>query len=514
MIDITRIKELERRLGRESDPDLEPFRDQLEAATSETVGAQTEAYRAKLIEVLGGEGPHARRSKRSLQSRSPSTALGLLAAEAAPLVRQAIAARRELDGTLRIGPAAADLGATAASVAGRAHRRAAADRLARSRIRRGGTPRVRRRIPARERGRRGAGRQPRRREGHRRGPRRRCANAVSVLALLRAEFRPTGIQLGLGFSLDAVGGIVGVHRTATSTRSAAGSVDGSATEALFGGSTSASGIRSTLDALSAMFPAAADHVVVGPTFRIGWLNAGGTSLVTARHRGHPAAAGGERAAARARRARGARTGHPARAPARRHAGRGRRAGQADHDRRGARRLAGAGGLPNRRDGRGLPGVGRPAGVGADRRRVLPRFRPCSCADPAAEAHLALPLVAAARAAPQRGGIRGGRRPARCSSADRSLPATTSASPRSAAPSTATPSSSCPALRRDRVGGRVAIEALGAGPAERRMPRHDHRTGPAHAHTHRDRQDPLDRRRRHRAVHALGRAAAPTSRPPM
>src|SRR5690606_8351984 len=36
-------------------------------------------------------------------------------------------------------------------------------------------------------------------------------SALALLGTFRADFRPNGIQLGLGFSLDAVGGIVGIN---------------------------------------------------------------------------------------------------------------------------------------------------------------------------------------------------------------------------------------------------------------------------------------------------------------
>lgn len=106
------------------------------------------------------------------------------------------------------------------------------------------------------------------------------ADPVSVLALLRADFLPAGIQLGLGFSLDAVGGLFGLNRTAHVDQIRDGLNDGSAMEALFGGTTaSTAAIKQTLEALERMFPRADGKVVVGPTMRLGWLKVAGTPLL-------------------------------------------------------------------------------------------------------------------------------------------------------------------------------------------------------------------------------------------
>lgn len=103
-------------------------------------------------------------------------------------------------------------------------------------------------------------------------------DGLAVLALLRAEFRPTGIQLGLGFSLDAVGGIVGVNRSVDGEAMRDRIADGSALDALFGGGGGPGRIRSTLDALGDVFPPRSGSHVVGPTLRLGWLTVMGGSL--------------------------------------------------------------------------------------------------------------------------------------------------------------------------------------------------------------------------------------------
>lgn len=105
-----------------------------------------------------------------------------------------------------------------------------------------------------------------------------ASESLSVFALLRAEFRPTGVQLGLGFSLDAVGGLVGVNRTADAERMRARIVDGSAIDALFGGGTAPDQARGTLAALADVFPARGGTHVVGPALRLGWMTVAGGSL--------------------------------------------------------------------------------------------------------------------------------------------------------------------------------------------------------------------------------------------
>src|SRR5690606_24836005 len=103
-------------------------------------------------------------------------------------------------------------------------------------------------------------------------------DTLSVLALLRAEFRPTGVQLGLGFSLDAIGGIVGVNRTVDAGRMRTRIADGSALDALFGGGGGVAEARRAMAALADVFPPLSGSHVVGPTLRLGWLTVMGGSL--------------------------------------------------------------------------------------------------------------------------------------------------------------------------------------------------------------------------------------------
>lgn len=105
---------------------------------------------------------------------------------------------------------------------------------------------------------------------------------LALVGLLRAEFRPTGLQLGLGFSLDAVGGVVGIGRVVDVDALRAGLGDGSALDVLFGGTASTpAGMHRVLAGLATMFPARPGAMVLGPMLRLGWLTAGSWTLVRA-----------------------------------------------------------------------------------------------------------------------------------------------------------------------------------------------------------------------------------------
>ena len=61
---------------------------------------------------------------------------------------------------------------------------------------------------------------------------RRVGDEPSFLAVLAAGFTP-GIQLGFGFQISRVGGVIGINRTIDQPALAAKLRDGSAGEALF-----------------------------------------------------------------------------------------------------------------------------------------------------------------------------------------------------------------------------------------------------------------------------------------
>ena len=116
MADTTRLQELERRLALAADQQLDDLRAQIAAAGQEQVRAAVEAYRAKLVELLGGADAARARLTQVTAGPIQEMGLGFLADAAQPFVEQALEARRELEAALRVGPVTLDLGAVAASV--------------------------------------------------------------------------------------------------------------------------------------------------------------------------------------------------------------------------------------------------------------------------------------------------------------------------------------------------------------------------------------------------------------
>ncbi|MFI0366926.1 DUF6603 domain-containing protein [Actinomadura sp. 1N219] len=92
---------------------------------------------------------------------------------------------------------------------------------------------------------------------------------MSFLLLLNASFPPPGIQIGLGFAVDAVGGIVGIGHRADADALRRMVADGHADRVLFPDDP-ARRAAEILDALGAAFPEARGRFVVGPMLRITW----------------------------------------------------------------------------------------------------------------------------------------------------------------------------------------------------------------------------------------------------
>jgi hypothetical protein len=100
----------------------------------------------------------------------------------------------------------------------------------------------------------------------------------SVVALLGVRLVP-GVQIGFGFQLTGVGGIVGVHRRVDSDELAARLRTGAAADALFPSDAGGRAIE-ILRALAAFFPAQEGSFVVGPTFQLAWIKVEGADLFT------------------------------------------------------------------------------------------------------------------------------------------------------------------------------------------------------------------------------------------
>ena len=92
---------------------------------------------------------------------------------------------------------------------------------------------------------------------------------TSFLVLLSAQFPPPGIQLGLGFALDAVGGLVGVNRRADITALQQLVCDGNADHVLFP-DRAVERAQEIIGSLGSAFPVAPGRVLVGPMVRITW----------------------------------------------------------------------------------------------------------------------------------------------------------------------------------------------------------------------------------------------------
>lgn len=92
---------------------------------------------------------------------------------------------------------------------------------------------------------------------------------LSLLIVVGATFPPPGIQIGFGFSVSGLGGIVGVNRRIDRDATLRAIADGSAGDLLFPADpVGAAG--TIIAALPPMFPPARGSVVAGPMFQISW----------------------------------------------------------------------------------------------------------------------------------------------------------------------------------------------------------------------------------------------------
>jgi hypothetical protein len=89
----------------------------------------------------------------------------------------------------------------------------------------------------------------------------------ALLILITAEFTP--IQLGFGFTLNGVGGLLGANRTASVDALKAGVRTGALSSVLFPQDVVANITRIVSD-LQAIFPIAQDHFLIGPMAKLGW----------------------------------------------------------------------------------------------------------------------------------------------------------------------------------------------------------------------------------------------------
>jgi hypothetical protein len=104
-------------------------------------------------------------------------------------------------------------------------------------------------------------------------------NAIaSFLAVLGVRFVP-GIQVGFGFALSSVGGLIGVNRTTSIDALASRIRSGTAGDVLFPRNPVADAGR-LLPAMDEIFPPRAGNHLVGPTFELSWLDVDGEPFVS------------------------------------------------------------------------------------------------------------------------------------------------------------------------------------------------------------------------------------------
>ncbi|MFD6275784.1 DUF6603 domain-containing protein [Streptomyces sp. NPDC060209] len=92
---------------------------------------------------------------------------------------------------------------------------------------------------------------------------------ASFIVLLGATFPEPGIQIGLGFALSGVGGVVGVNRGVDRDALISGIADGTVNDLLFPPDPVEAALR-VIPRLPGLFPVMPGRLVVGPMFRISW----------------------------------------------------------------------------------------------------------------------------------------------------------------------------------------------------------------------------------------------------
>jgi hypothetical protein len=92
---------------------------------------------------------------------------------------------------------------------------------------------------------------------------------LSFLMLLSAGVPPPGIQLGFGFALDGVGGLIGVNHRVDEERLRGLVADGNADQVMFPDNALARA-GEILRSLDQSFPVAPGHHVVGPMLQLNW----------------------------------------------------------------------------------------------------------------------------------------------------------------------------------------------------------------------------------------------------
>lgn len=105
----------------------------------------------------------------------------------------------------------------------------------------------------------------------------RPGGTLSLVMLLGARFTP-GIQLGFGFQISGMGGLIGANQRADTDAMRARLSSGTATDALFADDPTVNA-PAILETLSSIFVAAPGLFVVGPTMQLTWLKIGAVDFL-------------------------------------------------------------------------------------------------------------------------------------------------------------------------------------------------------------------------------------------
>jgi len=91
----------------------------------------------------------------------------------------------------------------------------------------------------------------------------------SLVAIISADFKPVGIDISFGFTVNAVGGIVGLHRSVDVEALARGVRDNSIASIMFPADPVANAPRILSD-MERIFPKVQNQFLVGPMIEMGW----------------------------------------------------------------------------------------------------------------------------------------------------------------------------------------------------------------------------------------------------
>jgi hypothetical protein len=92
---------------------------------------------------------------------------------------------------------------------------------------------------------------------------------LSFLVIMGATFPPPGVQVGFGFAISGIGGVVGVNRRIDRAALLRAVTDGTAAQLLFPSDPANAG-TAAISALPAVFPPARGSVIAGPMLQLSW----------------------------------------------------------------------------------------------------------------------------------------------------------------------------------------------------------------------------------------------------